>query len=169
MSEFGLSGLLPADFADDSRVWIYQSNRPFSDQEEKEINEQLHHFYSQWLSHGKEVKGWARVIFKQFIVVMADERYSGVSGCSTDGMVRIIKSIERQYKVELFDRLSLTFLVKGAPQMLPLNQVQYALDNKFLTPETLLFDNTVSNKASLEQSWMTPLNKSWLASRLSLV
>lgn len=169
MSEFGLAGLLPEDFGNDSRVWIYQSSRAFREQEENEINEQLLQFYSQWLSHGKEVKGWASILFKQFIVVMADEQFSGVSGCSTDGMVRIIKSIERQYGIELFDRLSLTFLVEGKPQMLPLNQVQYALDKNFISPETLLFDNTVSNKEELKERWMKPLNKSWLASRLTLV
>ncbi len=27
--------LLPEGFADDSRVWVYQSNRPFSDKEQQ--------------------------------------------------------------------------------------------------------------------------------------
>jgi hypothetical protein len=69
-----LAQLIPGDFADDSRVWVYQCNRPFSDKEELEINEQMHHFYAQWETHGMRVKGWAKVLFKQFIVVMADEK-----------------------------------------------------------------------------------------------
>ncbi|HNF71823.1 MAG TPA: hypothetical protein PLP34_05390, partial [Chitinophagaceae bacterium] len=68
-----LEQLLPGNFSDQSRVWIYQSSRPFNEQEEMEINEQLYNFYVQWTSHGAEVKGWARLVFKQFVVVLADE------------------------------------------------------------------------------------------------
>ena len=72
--------LLPADFSATSRVWIYQSNRPFNERETLEINEQLHQFASQWLSHGDRVQGWAKLLFNQVIVVMADESATGVSG-----------------------------------------------------------------------------------------
>ncbi|MGN6475649.1 MAG: hypothetical protein ACTHKV_00375, partial [Flavipsychrobacter sp.] len=66
-----LKSEIPADFHDSSRVWIYQSSRPFIEKEEKEINEQLHQFYTQWQSHGIPVKGWAKLLFRQFIVMMA--------------------------------------------------------------------------------------------------
>lgn len=163
-----LKDLLPADFADDSRVWIYQSSRAFIDREEREVNEQLEQFYTQWLSHGTPVKGWAKLLFKQFIVMMADETATGVSGCSTDSSVKVIKSIERQYEVNLFDRLMLTFLVNDKAQMLPLNQVQYALDKGYINTDTPLFNNTVLTKKALEENWLVPLKDSWLASRINL-
>jgi hypothetical protein len=162
-----LATILPTDFAPNSRIWIYQSNRPFSDQEEKEINEQLFTFYSQWQSHGAAVKGWAKLVFKQFVIVMADERYTGVGGCSTDSMVRIIKSFDRQYSVDLFDRLSITFLVDEKPQPLPMQQVKYALEKGYIKTDTLLFNNTVDTKEKLEQEWLVPLNKSWLWNRIA--
>src|SRR5690606_17152753 len=109
-----ISNLFPADFSDSSRAWIFQSNRPFSEKEIMEIDMQLEHFYLQWKAHQLEVKGWAKVIFDRFIIVLADEEASHtVSGCSTDGMVRIIKSLERQYSINLFDRLVLNFIING--------------------------------------------------------
>ena len=162
------AGLLPADFHDESRVWIYQSSRRFTEQQDLEINEQLLQFYSQWKAHGEPVKGWAGLLYGQFIVVMADETGTNVSGCSTDGMVRVIKSIERQYDTNLFDRLTITFLVNDKPQMLPIGQVQYALEQGYITSDTLLFDNTVSTKAQLEANWLTPLKNTWLARRLQI-
>ncbi len=163
-----ISQLLPADFNEMSRVWIYQSGRRFTEEQQREIDEQLYQFYSQWTTHGAPVKGWAKLLFGQFIVVLADETGSNVSGCSTDGMVRIIKSIERQYDTNLFDRLTLTFLVKGAPQMLPMGQVQYAIDKGYIDGDTLLFNNTVETKGQLENNWLVPLKESWLAGRLTL-
>jgi hypothetical protein len=163
-----LDQIIPAEFADDSRVWIYQSNRRFTTEQQREIDEQLEQFYQQWTTHGAVVKGWARLVFGQFIVVLADETASGVSGCSTDSMVRVIKSIERQYDTHLFDRLTLTFLVKGEPQMLPLSQVQYAIDKGYIDGNALLFNNTVTTKSELMQSWLIPVKDSWLASRVNL-
>lgn len=168
MNNYDLTPLIPAGFSDQSRVWIYQSSRPFSEKEEREIDEQLHHFYAQWQAHGAPVKGWAKLLFRRFIVLMADETTVTVSGCSTDSSVRVIKSIERQYDVNLFDRLSITFLVKGQPEVLPMGQVQYAIDKGYIDGETLLFNNLVATKGDMMKHWLQPLHYSWLRDRVQL-
>jgi hypothetical protein len=158
--------LLPVDFAPSSQVWIYQSNRPFNEREALEINEQLNQFATQWLSHGARVKGWGKLLFNQVIVLMADESATGVSGCSTDSSVRIIKSLERQYEVTLFDRLQLAFLVKDQLQLLPMAQVAYAFEKGFLTEDTLYLNNTVLTKQELEQNWLIPVKDSWVMKKV---
>lgn len=160
--------MIPADFADHARVWVYQSNRPFSEKEHKEIEEQLYHFYSQWLSHGEPVKGWAGLLFNRFIVIMADETATHVSGCSTDGSVRVIKSLEKQYSINLFDRMSITFLVKDQAELLPFQQVQYAIDKGYITSDTLVFNNIVGTKKELLEKWLVPLKESWMADRVNI-
>lgn len=160
--------LIPADFSDQSKVWIYQSSRAFIEREANEVNEQLEQFYTQWTSHGAKVKGWAKLLFHQFIVFIADETQSEVSGCSTDSSVRVVKSIEHQYEVNMFDRMVLTFLVEGKSQMLPLNQVQYALDKGYIKRDTPLFNNTILTKGELMSNWLIPLEESWLAKRVKL-
>lgn len=162
-----LSNLIPSDFSNSSRVWIYQSSRAFIEREAKEVNEQLEQFYVQWQSHGTPVKGWAKLLYNQFVIVMADETATGVSGCSTDSSVRVIKSIEKQYEVKMFDRMMLTFLVKGKAEMLPVNQVQYAIDKGYINKDTMLFNNIVDSKEALMNNWLIPLEKSWLASRVN--
>src|SRR5918993_3853726 len=95
--------LLPNEFADNSKVWIYQSSRLFTLGEALEIEEALDQFSESWLSHGNEVKGWANLLFGQFLVIMADESNTGVSGCSTDSSVRFVKSLGEKYGVDLFN------------------------------------------------------------------
>ena len=129
---------------------------------------QLHQFYAQWQAHGAPVKGWAKLLFNQFIVVMADEDATHVSGCSTDGMMRVIKSLERQYSVNFFDRMTVTFLKNDKAEMLPFNQVQYALDKGYINEETLTFNNIATDKKQLLETWLVPLKESWLASRVKL-
>ena len=95
--------LLNNNFHADSRVWIYQSSRLFSLNEALEIEELLKEFVQQWKSHGTPVKGEAYLFFGQFIVLLADETATGVSGCSTDSSVRLIKDIEQRFKVPIKD------------------------------------------------------------------
>jgi hypothetical protein len=167
MELMDLKSVIPATLAANARVWIYQSSRPFIEQEEREINEQLYQFYVQWQSHGAPVNGWAKLLFKQFIVVIADETEVMVGGCSTDSSVRVIKSIERQYEVDLFDRMMLTFLVNGKAQMLPFNQVQYAIDKGYISKDTLLFNNLVATKNELLEKWLVPIHTTWLSGKVS--
>ena len=159
--------LLPKDFAPDSRVWIYQSNRLFSISEALEIEEMLESFVADWKSHGEKVKGAAYLFFGQFIILMADEKATGVSGCSTDSSVRLIKEIEKRFSVDMFDRTTLAFVVKDKTQLLPMSQLQYAFDNGFLNSDTLYFNNLVETKEELEKNWIIPVKNSWLTRRIS--
>lgn len=157
--------LIPAGFAADSRVWIYQSPRLFFLSEALVIEEMLETFVREWKSHGTPVRGYANLFYGQFIVLMADESATGVSGCSTDSSVRLIKEIEQRFGTPLFDRLMLTFRINDKVQVVPLAQVPHAIANGFIGPDTLYFDNTVTTKADLESRWLIPLKDSWLASR----
>lgn len=159
--------LLDGSFSGDSRVWIYQANRLFGMHEALEIEEMLQQFTSQWKSHGTPVKGAGYLFFGQFIILMADEQASGVSGCSTDSSVRLIKEIEQKFSVNMFDRNALAFIIKDKVQLLPLSQLQYAVDNGFLSTDTLYFNNLVQTKDELESNWIIPVKDSWLTKRIS--
>lgn len=165
MQKFEYHSLLPPDFNPDSRVWIYQSNRLFSLSEALHIEDLLNHFSESWNSHGQKVQGYANLFFGQFIVLMADESATGVSGCSTDSSVRLVKEIETLFKVNLFDRQLLAFVVKDKLQMLPLPQLPYALENGFIDAGTIYFNNLVNTKKELEEEWMIPVKESWLGPR----
>lgn len=158
---------IPVEFNDSSKVWIYQSSRLFTMSEALEIEATLEQFVASWKSHGDEVKGYGNLFFGQFIILMADETATGVSGCSTDSSVRIVKEIEQQYTVQLFERQTLAFVVKDKIQLLPLSQLNYAAENEFIKADTLYFNNTVLTKKELLQNWIIPINNSWLSKRIS--
>jgi hypothetical protein len=99
---------------------------------------------------------------------MADEARAGVSGCSTDSSVRFVKQLGQQFNVDFFDRNNLAFIVKDKVQLLPMNQLSYAYENRFISADTLYFNNTVLNKQQLENEWIIPLKNSWLAKRLKI-
>src|SRR5688500_11252902 len=160
--------LLDGNFHPSSRVWVYQASRLFAMSEALEIESLLNDFSSQWKSHGTPVKGAGYLFFGQFVILMADETASGVSGCSTDSSVRLIKDIEQRFGVNMFDRTTLAFFVKDRVQLLPLSQLQYAFDNRFIDSHTIYFNNLVQTKEELENNWLVPIKDSWLSKRITV-
>lgn len=160
--------LLPENFSDNSRVWVYQSNRLFTLSEAFEIEKLLNNFCSQWHSHGDAVQAYANLFFGQFVVLMTDETNVKVSGCSTDSSVHFIKALGEKFNVDFFNRSNLAFVVKDKIQVLPMNQINYAVANGFIQPDTLYFNNTVLNKKELETNWIIPVKNSWLAGKIGV-
>jgi hypothetical protein len=164
---FEYKHLLDEDFDAVSRVWIYQSSRLFTVSEALQIEEMINQFAQNWLSHGIPVKGAAHLFFGQFVILIADESATGVSGCSTDSSVRLIKEIEKIFGVNMFDRLALAFIDKDKVQILPMPQLKYAVEQGFITADTLFFNNVVLTKEELENNWIIPVKDSWLAKKIS--
>ena len=169
---FEYKHLLNNDFDPASRVWVYQSSRLFTISEALQIEEMLNQFAQTWHSHGVPVKATAHLFFGQFVVLMADETATGVSGCSTDSSVRLIKEIEKIFRVNMFDRMALAFIMKDKSdsyqiQILPMPQLKYAVEKGFITADTLFFNNVVLTKEELENNWIIPAKDSWLAKKIS--
>ena len=158
--------LLPNDFHPGSRVWIYQSDRSFTEPEQMEIDELLLQFTNSWTSHGAKVKGFGKLFFNQFIVLLADETVSGVSGCSTDSSVRLIKEIENRYNADLFNRQNLAFFTGENIIQIPLSKLNEAISDKLINTETCYFNNVVLSKKELEDKWIVPLKNSWLQNKV---
>jgi hypothetical protein len=163
-----LPTILPKNFHPESRVWVYQANRTFTMGEIFELEPLLEDFVESWKSHGAKVKGYATVLYGQFILIMADETATTVGGCSTDSSVHLIKAIEASTGVQMFNRTLLAFYINEKVQTVPQAQLNYALENGLLSMDTLYFNNLVNTKATLETDWLQPISKSWLAKTINV-
>ncbi len=159
---------IPTNFPDASRVWIYQSNRAFADSEEIEINKILSDFVSGWNTHGNEVSGFGQLFFKHFIVLMADETKFGVSGCSTDSSIRLIKQIENKFNVQLLDRLKPALIIENEIRVMTFPAIKNSLEELIISKNTIYFNNMVLNKKEWCSAWILPLDQGWLGKKLQL-
>lgn len=146
---------------EETRVWIYQANRPFSESEVAELRQALERFTTQWVSHNQQLRAFGAVFHKQFIVLMVDESQAGASGCSIDKSVYFIKQIENAYQVSLFDRM--TFTYKDGNEIRSAHRDDFArlFNEGKINDETLVFDNLVKTKKDFDEAWLKPLGKSW--------
>lgn len=148
---------------DTSKVWVYQADRPLTYDEIDIVRPMLYDFAQNWNSHGIDVQSYANVFHMQFFVMVADESNLGVSGCSIDSSVHLMKAIEAKINVNLFDRMLYTYFEEEDIKMIHHIDFKEAYDGGKINDNTLMFNNLVNSKEQFIQDWIKPLKESWHA------
>ena len=149
------------DLPDWSRVWIYQSNRPFTEREITVLKSQINAFTTDWTAHSQQLCATGDVLYNQFIVLAVDEKQAGASGCSIDKSVHFLQSIENQFNTQLFDRLNFAYLKDNNVEIAPSTAFSRLYTEGVISDDTLVFDNLVSTVGDLKTKWTKPLRESW--------
>ncbi|WP_298370295.1 ABC transporter ATPase [uncultured Lutibacter sp.] len=149
------------DLNKNSRIWIYQSNKEFTENEVEELAPIIEEFVSNWQRHGEDLKASYKVIYNHFIVLAVDEGFNNVSGCSIDASVNLIKNLEAKFSVNLTNKLNISFKNNNNINIVNMSDFQkYAKEGK-ITSNTIVFNNLVTTIEDLEQNWEIPADKSW--------
>jgi len=150
-------------FPDESRVWIYQADRPFDDTDITTANEEIERFCERWTSHNKELKATGGIMHDQFVVLVVDETRSSASGCSIDKSVAFVKSLEQKYNRTLLERDRLAWLDENEQiHTIKLADLPAAIKEGKLNYNTKVFDNLVANRKDYLTRWTVPLGNSWV-------
>jgi hypothetical protein len=148
--------------ADSARIWIYQAGRKFTETEKSTISDTLTAFTHAWVAHGNPLKTSFTILYDQFIVLAADENFNEASGCSIDSSVRVIRQLDQQFSLDLFDRTKTGFLKGEHIEMIPLHELPRALAAGRWKQDSAFFNNVIETKGQLKNGWITPANQSWL-------
>lgn len=146
--------LLLEEFSETSKVWVYQSEKNFEDLSQ-EIDLHLQEFTSNWTSHQKPMKSFAKSILNHFIIIVVDETEYTISGCGIDKSVGEIKALESKYNLNFFDRSKLAYLLN--------EQVAFDnLNNLTITKNNWVFNNLVNIKTDLLNNWIITSENCWV-------
>ena len=95
--------------SEESRIWIYQSNRTLSPVEVIEIEAKIKDFLISWTAHGSELQASFLIKYNRFIVISLNESFNIATGCSIDSSVRFIQDLEKLYDVSLLDKMNVSY------------------------------------------------------------
>jgi hypothetical protein len=146
---------------EESRVWIYQSNRSFSDDELIQLKEQLNTFIEAWTAHGKDLEAGYKIVYKRFIVLALNQNLNNATGCSIDSSVRFIQELEQQYNVDLMDKMNVSYKQGEFIAYKPLIDFKKMAQQKAVSKNTIVFNNLVNNIAEFNENWEVPASESW--------
>jgi hypothetical protein len=150
---------------DDARLWVFAAAHPLDDAQQAALLEHADAFLQRWAAHGAPVVGGRELRHGRFLLVGADERATGVSGCSIDSLFRTLGELEGQMGVPMRDG-SLVFYrdTRGEIQAEPRAAFRQRAAAAGVTEETTVFDNTIGTVGELRAGgWEKPLRDSWHA------
>jgi hypothetical protein len=159
--------LAPYDHLDpSSRVWIYQAAQLLTETQVEAIRAELTNFLDQWTAHNRQLYTWGDVMYRRFVVIMADERYAGASGCSIDKSVHFIEHLEKKHHLSLLSRTGVAYLTHEGPagddiKTCELDDLRRLAGEGVINNDTLVFDNLVKTKEDFDTRWRKPLAESW--------
>lgn len=146
---------------DNSRVWIYQANRSFTEEEIQEISHKLDDFIEKWTVHGAGLKASYEIKYKRFITIALDQEVNAASGCSIDASVNFIQRLEKEYNVDLLDKMNVSYKQGDFIAYKSLTDFRKMAKQKAVSPNTIVFNNLVNNKAEYLSDWEVPASESW--------
>ncbi|CAM1357908.1 conserved hypothetical protein [Tenacibaculum sediminilitoris] len=146
-----------------SRVWVYQSDRQFTQEDLEFISAKALLFIDNWTRHGDDLKGSFTIKYNQFLVLAVDENFNNVSGCSIDASVRFVQELEKELDLDLMNKMNISFKDGNNINIVKLSDFQHFAKKQKITAETVVFNNMVNTKEDFETKWEVPANQSWHA------
>ncbi len=148
----------------DYRVIIYPASRPFTAKESKIIAEKLYDFLSGWAAHGKPLSSSFKIEKNQFIVICVDEEKEAASGCSIDALGKIMKDLDTEFNLGLFDRMKASFVENGEVKTLKLSEFKSKIRSGELSKDIEVFDFSKNTYLDFLSHFLQPFSRSWAAS-----
>ncbi len=149
-----------------SRLWIYQADRQFEENEVTEIEKSAADFCNNWAAHGQALKAWSAVLHNRFVVFIVDETQTMASGCSIDTSVNYIREISDIFKLDFFDRMLICYKDGEAVKSFKLGELNDHLQGGKINMETPVFNNLIYTKEDFENKWVLPLEQTWMKKKV---
>jgi len=147
---------------EESKVWIYQSDRKFSDEEVAEIDTALKSFVEQWAAHGTGLEASFITRYSRFIILAVNQDGGQhATGCSIDASVHFIQQLEQKYNVNLLDKMNVTFKQGEFITHKPLIEFKKLAKEKSVSANTIVFNNLVNTVGEYQEYWEVPAGESW--------
>lgn len=144
-----------------ARIWIYQCNRSFSTDEIQEISNKLYTFLEGWTAHGNNLKAGFEIRYERFIIIGLNQDQQLATGCSIDASVHFIQQLETAYKVNLLDKLNVSYKQGDYIAYKTLKEFKKMIKDKAVSKNTIVFNHLVQTKAEYADFWEVPAADSW--------
>ena len=146
---------------DHSRIWIYPSNRKFSDPEILKLRSDIEQFLSDWTAHGTSLSAGYCIPYQQFIVISLNESDQVATGCSIDKSVHFIQALEQSFSVSLLDKMNVHYVKEDVIEVVDMKSFKKMVELKQILPSSTVFNHLVSTKIDFLNHWETTADQSW--------
>lgn len=152
---------------DASRVWVFGSDRALDDDATKALLEGVEAHMEEWKAHGEPLTVGYEWRFGRLLVVGVDQRTAGASGCSIDGLFRVLQGLESTVGAKLVGGGRVFYRdSNGEVQSTDRSELKAMAASGALDENSVVFDTSLTDLGSLRSGFERAARKSWAASLL---
>jgi hypothetical protein len=141
------------------RLWIWPIQEKLDEKIVEDFKEKVKAALKDWRAHKVPVKSSISAYQSRFLIVEAG---SEVSGCAIDWLSQNVRNAAQRLNIPLADNGEVFFKDKnGEIQNIRFSAIPDLLQKGELTPETIVFDLTVTHTGAL-QNFEVPLKETWM-------
>jgi hypothetical protein len=145
-----------------ARVWVYSSNRFFTDIELKKLSSKIQTFLSKWTAHNQSLMATSEIKFNRHIIIAVDEAAAKASGCSIDSCVNFMQNLGMEFNFNPLDRLHYTFFENGKPFVVSHQGLNDAFEKGDINWSTQVVNPLVKIWMEYQKEFTLPLEDSFL-------
>lgn len=151
-----------AQLPDAARCWVFAARAPLDEVDEPRLLAAVDGFLRTWRAHGNALTCAREFRDEHFLIVGVDERATDASGCSIDGLFRVLQKAEEGIGTSMVGGGMIHFrdaggMVHGCTRA----EFEAMAAMGELDGETLVFDTTLTSVGEYRARFEGPARASW--------
>ncbi|MDB4917311.1 MAG: hypothetical protein JWM95_4955 [Gemmatimonadetes bacterium] len=148
---------------DVARVWVFGSDKPLSDEGAGVLLEGVDEHLEGWKAHGAPLTVAREWRDGRFLVVAVDQSTAGASGCSIDGLFRVLQQLERRVGANLVGGGRVFYRDNhGVVQCVSRAEIAGLARDGAITEDTVVFDTSLTDLGTWRTCFERPAKECWV-------
>ena len=148
---------------DASRVWVFGSDKPLSEDGTKALLEGVDAHLADWKAHGAPLTVGREWRDGRFLAVAVDQSSAGASGCSIDGLFRVLQGLELHTGTSRVGGGRVFYRDEhGAVQAVPRSEVAALAESGVIAKDTVVFDTSLTDLGTFRACFERRAKDSWV-------
>jgi len=148
---------------DSSRVWVFGSDKLLTEEGTKLLLDGVDAHLADWKAHGAPLTVGREWRDGRFLIVAVDQSTAGASGCSIDGLFRVLQQLERTAGASLVGGGRIFYRDNhGVVQSATRDEVAALAKSGVISKDTVVFDTTLTDLGTCRACFERRAKESWV-------
>jgi hypothetical protein len=148
---------------DASRVWVFGSDRPLGEEGMTTLIKAVEEHLAGWKAHGEPLTSAYQLRYERFLVVAVDQSTAGATGCSIDGLFRVLQGLEAKVGANLVGGGRVFYRDSTSKvQSTTRDQIRTLAADGAITTDTVVFDTSITDLGIFRSDFEKRAKESWI-------
>ena len=148
---------------DASRVWVFGSDSALSEEGTTTLLKAVEEHLTEWKAHGEPLTVGSQLRDNRFLVIAVDQATAGATGCSIDGLFRVLQGLESKVGTNLVGGGKVFYRDSRAQvQSATRDRIPQLAQSGAITKDTVVFDTSLTDLGAFRTGFEKRAKESWI-------